>query len=91
MTNWWEKQLPTFARASQNVAIVAALLNTLSAPSTDRVGKVYQQLKNILGTAAAQQAETSLQHRGGEPYTLHAAANNDQEEPKGVGGLLATC
>jgi hypothetical protein len=32
---------PTFARASQNVAVIAALLNTLPAASTDRVDKVY--------------------------------------------------
>jgi hypothetical protein len=32
---------PTFARASQNVAMKAALLNTLPAASTDRVDKVY--------------------------------------------------
>jgi hypothetical protein len=52
---------PTFPGASQNVALVVALLVTLSAPSTDRVGKVYQQLKGILGVAAKQQVESSLQ------------------------------
>jgi hypothetical protein len=30
-----------------------ALLDMLPAPSTDGVGKVYQQLKNILGTTTA--------------------------------------
>jgi hypothetical protein len=44
---------PTFARASQNVALVAALLDTLPAPSIDRVDKVYYQLKDILGIATA--------------------------------------
>jgi hypothetical protein len=48
-----ERQLPTFARASQNVVAAAVLLHTLPAPSTNGVGKVYQQLKSILGTAAA--------------------------------------
>jgi hypothetical protein len=48
-----ERQLPSFAKASQNVASTAALLDTLPAPSTTRVGEVYQWLKNILGTAAA--------------------------------------
>jgi hypothetical protein len=53
-TNREELQLPTFTRASQNVAAPAALLDTLPVPSTDSVGKVYQQLKNILGIATAQ-------------------------------------
>jgi hypothetical protein len=48
-----ERQLPSFAKASQNVAATVALLDTLPAPSTARVGEVYQWLKNILGTAAA--------------------------------------
>jgi hypothetical protein len=61
--NHEERQLPTFARASQNVAAVVVLLDMLSAPSTDGVGMVYQQLKNILGTTAVQQAESTLQHR----------------------------
>jgi hypothetical protein len=51
------------ARASQNVAAMAALLDTLLVPSTDKVVKVYQLLKNILGTATAQQAESSFQHQ----------------------------
>jgi hypothetical protein len=36
-----ERQLPTFSRASQNMAAAAALLNTLPASSTDGVDKVY--------------------------------------------------
>jgi hypothetical protein len=48
-----ERQLPTIARASQNVATGAALFDTLPTPSTDGVGEVYQWLKNIIGTAAA--------------------------------------
>jgi hypothetical protein len=42
------------------MAVVATLLDTLPAPSTDGVGKVYQGLKNILETATSQQAESSL-------------------------------
>jgi hypothetical protein len=49
--------------ASQNVAAAATLLDTLPAPSIDRVSKVYQQLKNILGVAAEQQVESSFQRR----------------------------
>jgi hypothetical protein len=45
------------------VAAVAALLDTLSTPSTDGVGEVYQWMKNILGITAAQQVESTLQHR----------------------------
>jgi hypothetical protein len=48
-----ERQLPTFTRASQNVPTVAALPDTLPAPSTNGVSEVYQWLKSILGTTAA--------------------------------------
>jgi hypothetical protein len=57
-----ERQLPTFTRASQNMAVAATLLVTLPAPSTDGVGEVYKRLKSILGTATAQQSESFLQH-----------------------------
>jgi hypothetical protein len=40
---------------------VVALLDTLAAPSFNGVYKVYRQMKDILGIAAAQQAESSLQ------------------------------
>jgi PleD family two-component response regulator len=58
-----EQQLPTFTKASQNMAMVTTLLDTLPAPSTNEVGEMYQQLKSILGTATAQQVESSLQHQ----------------------------
>jgi hypothetical protein len=58
-----ERQLPTFARASQNMAKAAALLDTMPATSTDGVGNVYQRRKSILSTTATLQAESSLQHR----------------------------
>jgi hypothetical protein len=58
-----EWQLPTFAKVSQNMATMATLLDTLPAPSTNRVSEVYQRLKSILDTTAVQQAERSLQHR----------------------------
>jgi hypothetical protein len=54
---------PTFVRASQNMAAAAAPLDTLTAPSTDEVDKVYLQLKDILSVATEQQAESSLQQR----------------------------
>jgi hypothetical protein len=43
------------------MATAAALLDTLPAPSTDWVDRVYLQLKDIHGVAAKQQAEISLQ------------------------------
>jgi hypothetical protein len=43
------------------MAAATALLDTLSVPSTDGVDKVYHQLKNILGIATKQQAESTLQ------------------------------
>jgi hypothetical protein len=43
-----------FIRASENVATAAALLDALSATSTDGVGEVYQWLKSILCVAAVQ-------------------------------------
>jgi hypothetical protein len=45
------------------VAAASALLYTLPAPSTNRVGEVYQWLKSNLGTTATHQVESSLQHR----------------------------
>jgi hypothetical protein len=39
-------------RVSQNIATAAALLDTLPAPSTNGISKVYQQLMNILDVAA---------------------------------------
>jgi hypothetical protein len=45
---------PTFARASQNMAAAAVLLDTLPVPSTDEVDKVYRQLKGILDIAVEQ-------------------------------------
>jgi hypothetical protein len=52
---------PIFTRASLNVAAVVALFDTLPAPSTNEVDKVYRQLKDILSVTAEQQAESSLQ------------------------------
>jgi hypothetical protein len=40
--------------ASENMAMVVALLDNLPAPSTDGVDSVYHQLKDILVIAAEQ-------------------------------------
>jgi hypothetical protein len=45
------------------VLAAVMLLDTLPTPSTDGVDKVYQQLKDIIGTTDGQQAESSLQRR----------------------------
>jgi hypothetical protein len=47
------RQHPTLARANQNVATMVMLLDTFPASFTDGVDKVYQQLKDLLGTTAA--------------------------------------
>jgi hypothetical protein len=41
---------PAFTRASQTVATVVVLLDTLLGPSTDEVDKVYHQLKELPST-----------------------------------------
>jgi hypothetical protein len=51
--------------ASENVATIAMLLDTLPPPSTDRVNRLYRQLGEILIIIAAQQAECSFWHRAG--------------------------
>jgi hypothetical protein len=56
-------QRPIFVRARKNMVMVVALLDTLPTPSTDGVDKAYQQLKDILDAAAAQQVEISLQRQ----------------------------
>jgi hypothetical protein len=43
------------------MVVATALLDTLPTPSTNRVDKVYCQMKDILGITVAQQAESSLQ------------------------------
>jgi hypothetical protein len=45
------------------MAVTAALLDALPAPFTDEVGEMYQWMKSILSIAAAQHAESFLQHR----------------------------
>jgi hypothetical protein len=45
------------------VAVAVAFFDTLPVPSTDRVDKVYCQLRDILGVAAEQQVVSSLQQR----------------------------
>jgi hypothetical protein len=46
--------MPTIARASQNMAAVATLLDMLPAHSTNAVDKLYRQLGEILAISTAQ-------------------------------------
>jgi hypothetical protein len=50
----------TIVGASQNMAAMVTLLDTLPTHSVDGVDKVYHQLKDILGIATTQQVESSL-------------------------------
>jgi hypothetical protein len=54
------EQRPAFSIASQNVAAVATLWDTLPAPSTDGVDKLYYWLGEILTIATAQQVECRI-------------------------------
>jgi hypothetical protein len=51
---------PALAKASQNMAASAMLLDTLPALSTNGVDRVYHRMKYILGIAATLQVESSL-------------------------------
>jgi hypothetical protein len=82
-----ERQLLS-GRTSQNVAIVAMLLNTLPTPSTDGVGEVYRWLKNILSTTVVPQVESSLQHRV-ETTVLTLVHPEDRRQGAAQGALEA--
>jgi hypothetical protein len=41
--------------------VAMTLLDTLPAPSTDKVNKVYHQLRDILSVATKKEEESSLQ------------------------------
>jgi hypothetical protein len=68
---------PTFARSSQNMAV--ALLDTLSAPSTNGVDKVYYQLRAILGIATKQKVESSLQDRAKVSVSSPGSPKSNQQ------------
>jgi hypothetical protein len=56
----------TFARAGQNVAATAMLLDMLPPASTDEVDRLYHQLGEILAIATMQQAECARWRRARE-------------------------
>jgi hypothetical protein len=55
-----DEALPRFARASQNIAIVAALLHGLPEATTPEDRWAHHKIHNLLERAAAQQAESLL-------------------------------
>jgi hypothetical protein len=71
---------PTFARVSQNMAVAAALLDTLPTPSAEGVDRVYRTLKDILGITTAKQAESSLWHWAGVSVLIPSRSKADQQK-----------
>ena len=63
-----EGTLPHFARASQNIATVMALLHGLPMATTSEDRRARREIRTLLERAAAQQAESSLSQRR-EPDT----------------------
>jgi len=55
--------LPHFARASQNIAAVMALLHSLPEATTSEDRRAHREIRTLLERAAAQQAESSLSQR----------------------------
>ena len=57
--------LPRFARAGQNIAAAAALVRGLPAPTTPEEQRIQRGIRELLGRAAEQQAESSRSWRRG--------------------------
>lgn len=57
--------LPQFARAGQNIAAAAALVRGLPAPTTPEEQRIQRGIRELLGRAAEQQAESSRSWRRG--------------------------
>ena len=55
--------LPHFARASQNIAVVTALLHGLLEAATSEDRRARREIRTLLERAVAQQAESSLSWR----------------------------
>ena len=60
-TQQGRRETPVFPRASQNVAVAAMILQTTPEPSTDEAKRVHQELRDLLGTAVMQQAQSSME------------------------------
>ena len=55
-----DEALPHFARASQNIAAMTALLSGLPRPATPEDHRAHHEIRMLLKHVAAQQAESSL-------------------------------
>lgn len=69
--------LPRFARASQNITAVAALLRGLPVPTTPEERKTQRDIRELLGHAAKQQVESSRSRRRGHDASQHASARRN--------------
>jgi len=58
-----DEALPHFARASQNITAMVALLRGLSGPVTPKDHWAHHEIRTLLKHAVAQQAESSLSWR----------------------------
>ena len=67
------EQPPVFNRASQNVAAMAMLVHAMPEPSTTEGRRVHGELRELLETAAVQQAESSASRRHGGVSNLPVA------------------
>jgi hypothetical protein len=76
-------QPPLFARASQNVAMVAILLRTMLVPSTTEGRQVHDELRGLLECAVVQQAESTASQRR-EPEAEPPAVPSRQEREASV-------
>ena len=67
------EQPPVFNRASQNVAAAAMLVRAMPEPSTTEGQRVRGKLRDLLETAAVQQAESSASRQHGGASNLPTA------------------
>ena len=58
-----DETLPCFARASQNITVVMALLHGLLEAAMPEDHRVHHEIRTLLERAAAQQAESSMSRR----------------------------
>ena len=74
------EQPPVFNRASQNVAAAAMLVRAMPEPSTTEGRRVRGELRDLLETAAVQQAESSASRRHWGISNLPAAPPRQDRE-----------
>ena len=72
-----DEALPCFARASQNIATVVALLHGLPEAAMPEYRQAYHEIRMLLERAAARQAESSLSQR----HELDASHRTPSKHP----------